>query len=63
MVHIDEDLFDAVQDLERYNSKLGDLERRVHEAMSKGGDKEELQKLETRLQSVHGDGGGQGKAS
>jgi len=52
-----------VQDLERYNSKLGDLERRVHEAMSKGGDKEELQKLETRLQSVHGDGGGQGKAS
>ena len=52
---------DAVQDLEKYNSKLGELEQRVHEAISKGHDTEDLHKLETRLQNVHTGGGGQGQ--
>lgn len=49
------------QDLERYNSKLSDLEERVHKAMSKGGNSEDLQKLETRLANVHSSGGGVGQ--
>ena len=51
----------AAQDLEKYNSKLSDLEHRVHEAISKGQDTEDLHKLETRLQNVHSSGGGQGQ--
>ncbi len=51
----------AAQDLEKYNSKLSDLEQRVHDAISKGHDTEEMHKLETRLQNVHSSGGGQGQ--
>ena len=50
-----------MQDLEKYNSKLSDLEQRVHEAISKGGNREELHKLETRLENVHSSGGGEGQ--
>ena len=50
-----------VQDLEKYNSKLSDLEQRVHEAISKGGNSDELHKLETRLENVHSGGGGEGQ--
>ena len=48
----------ALQDLERYNSKLDELEQRVHAALSKNSGSEELHKLETRLASVHSGGGG-----
>ena len=50
-----------VQDLEKYNSKLNDLEQRVHVAISKGGNSDELHKLETRLENVHSSGGGEGQ--
>ena len=50
-----------VQDLEKYNSKLSDLEQRVHAAISKGGNSDELHKLETRLENVHSGGGGEGQ--
>ena len=51
----------VLQDLERYNSKLDDLEQRVHAALSKNSGSQELHKLETRLASVHGGGGGSGQ--
>ena len=51
----------ALQDLERYNSKLDELEQRVHAALSKNSGSEELHKLETRLASVHSGGGGSGQ--
>ena len=50
-----------LQDLEKYNSKLDELEQRVHAALSKNSGSEELHKLETRLASVHSGGGGTGQ--
>lgn len=51
----------ALQDLERYTSKLDKLEQRVHAALSKNSNSEELHKLETRLASVHSGVGGSGQ--
>lgn len=50
-----------MQELEKYNNKLSQLEARVHEAMAHGKDGEEMKKLETRLASVHSGGGGSGQ--
>ena len=51
----------ASQELDKYNEKLSNLEARVHEAMAHGKDGDDMKKLETRLASVHGGGGGQGQ--
>ena len=44
-----------------YNSKLSELEDRVHQAMASGHGGEGLKKLEGRLHNVHTGGGGMGQ--